>query len=98
MVTVSYAESDGGLIYEASAVQCRNITLADIPETRTKVMLNLADPKSASRWWRLAADGIGLARMEFVITNSIQIHPMALVYSDRLHDQADREKPFLPSR
>ncbi|OMQ42937.1 hypothetical protein [Ensifer sp. 1H6] len=61
-------------------------------------MLKLADPKSASRWWRLPADGVGLACMEFVITNSIQIHPMALVYFDRLHDQADREKSLLPSQ
>ncbi|PSS59424.1 hypothetical protein C6558_38410 [Ensifer sp. NM-2] len=42
---------------------------------------------AASRWWRLFADGVGLACMEFVITNSIRIHPMALVYFDRLHDK-----------
>lgn len=55
-------------------------------------MLNLADPQSASHWWKLPADGIGLARMEFVITSTIQIHPMALVNFDRLLDQAAKEK------
>ena len=38
-----------------------------MPETRTKVMLNLANPAAALRWWRLPADGVGLARMEFVV-------------------------------
>ena len=44
-------------------------------------MLNMADPSAALRWWRLPADGIGLARMEFIVTNHIRIHPMALAAS-----------------
>jgi len=93
VVTVSCAEGDDGFIYEGRAeFKAETISLADIPETQTKVMLNLADPQSASRWWRLPADGIGLARMEFVITNAIQIHPMALVHFDHLHDQSARQR------
>ncbi|MEY9626369.1 phosphoenolpyruvate synthase [Sinorhizobium fredii] len=93
IVTVSCAEGDEGFIYEGRAeFKTETISLADIPETRTKVMLNLADPQSASRWWKLPADGIGLARMEFVITNAIQIHPMALVHFDRLRDPSARQK------
>lgn len=93
MVTVCCAEGDEGTIYEGRAdFAAEQTVLSDIPETRTKVMLNLADPQSASRWWKLPADGIGLARMEFVISNSIQIHPMALVHFDDLQDQAAREK------
>ncbi|MGF6177675.1 hypothetical protein [Ensifer sp. 4252] len=73
------------MIYEGQAqFNAETITVADIPETRTKVMLKHADPKSASRWWRLPADRIGPVGMEFVITISIQIHSMALVYIDRL--------------
>ena len=49
-----------------------------IPETRTQVMLNMANPAAALRWWRLPGDGVGLARMEFIINNIIKIHPMAL--------------------
>jgi len=52
----------------------------------TKVMLNLANPAAAFRWWRLPADGVGLARMEFVISNQVKVHPMALVQFDTLRD------------
>lgn len=52
-----------GKIYEGILDYETNITdLKEIPETKTKVMLNLADPDSALRWWRLPIDGIGLAR------------------------------------
>jgi pyruvate,water dikinase len=57
-----------------------------IPATRTKVMLNLANPAAAFRWWQLPADGVGLARMEFVIANQVKVHPMALVHFDALTD------------
>ncbi len=60
--------------------------MSDIAQTRTEVMLILADPGSALRWWRLPADGVGLARMEFVVNNHIRIHPMALVNWDALDD------------
>jgi pyruvate,water dikinase len=58
-----------------------------IPSTRTKIMLNLANPAAAFRWWRLPADGVGLARMEFVIANQVKVHPMALVHFDTLTDE-----------
>jgi pyruvate, water dikinase len=47
-------------------------------------MLNLGNPAAAFRWWRIAADGVGLARMEFVVSNHIKVHPMALVHFDTL--------------
>jgi pyruvate,water dikinase len=50
-------------------------------------MLNLANPAAALRWWRLPADGVGLARIEFVIATHIKVHPMALVRYDTLTDQ-----------
>ena len=50
-------------------------------------MLNLANPAAAFRWWRLPADGVGLARMEFVVSNDIKVHPMALVHYDTLKDE-----------
>jgi pyruvate,water dikinase len=51
-------------------------------------MLNMANPSAAFRWWRLPCDGVGLARMEFVINSAIKVHPMAMVHFDRLTDQA----------
>jgi pyruvate,water dikinase len=87
-VTVSCAEGDEGFVYEGEA-QVREIELdiAAVPQTETKVMLNLGNPAAASRWWRLPSDGIGLARMEFVIANTIRVHPMALVEFDALKDE-----------
>jgi len=63
------------------------VNLEDIPDTRTRIMLNIASPAAALRWWRLPCRGIGLARMEFIISNSIQIHPMALVHFGTLQDR-----------
>ncbi|KAJ1715698.1 phosphoenolpyruvate synthase [Aspergillus flavus] len=86
-ITVSCAEGDKGFIYEGmSRITTQTMDLSELPSTKTRIMLNLGNPAAAYRWWRLPADGIGLARMEFVITNSIQIHPMALVHFDRLKD------------
>ncbi|MFI7644048.1 phosphoenolpyruvate synthase [Nonomuraea sp. NPDC049400] len=84
-VTVSCAEGDEGVVYEGSlAFEERDVDLGELPVTRTKVMLNLANPAAALRWWRLPADGVGLARIEFVVNNHVKIHPMALLHPDRL--------------
>ena len=90
-VTVSCAEGDEGFVYDGVAeIREEMLDPAAVPQTRTKVMLNLANPAAAFRWWRLPADGVGLARMEFVINNHIRIHPMALVQFDRLTDAKAR--------
>jgi pyruvate,water dikinase len=79
-VTVSCAEGEVGFVYEGAAeVAAETVDLAQLPRTRTEVLLNLADPAAAYRWWRLPIDGVGLTRMEFVIENAIKVHPMALV-------------------
>ncbi|ALO45934.1 phosphoenolpyruvate synthase [Pseudohongiella spirulinae] len=92
-ITVSCAEGDQGHIYEGVA-QIDSVVLdtANMAETRTKIMLNLADPAAAFRWWRLPADGVGLVRMEFVISNHIKVHPMALVKYAELSDEAARRE------
>ncbi|ATN36065.1 phosphoenolpyruvate synthase [Rhizobium sp. ACO-34A] len=88
-VTISCAEGDEGFVYEGIAdYAVRELDVSDLPSTRTQVMLNLANPGSAFRWWRMPSDGIGLARMEFVVSNAIRVHPMALVHFDRLKDEA----------
>ncbi len=86
-VTVCCAEGREGFVYEGIAdYEVEDIDFDSIPTTRTKVMLNLANPAAAFRWWRLPADGVGLARMEFVVSNHIKIHPMALVRYGSLKD------------
>ena len=92
-ITVSCAEGDTGVIYQGILdYEEHDIDLADIPTTTTEVMLNMADPSAAFRWWRLPCDGVGLARMEFVINNQIQIHPMALVHFGELEDTDARDR------
>ena len=92
-VTVSCAEGDQGFIYEgAAAFEVIDLSLDDVPQTRTRIMLNLANPAAAFRWWRLPADGIGLVRMEFVIGNLIKVHPMALAHFDRVRDARERDR------
>jgi len=92
-VTVSCAEGDEGHVYEGRAeFEVEEVDVGEIPRTRTQVMLNQAEPSSAFRWWRLPADGVGLARMEFIVGNLIRIHPMALVRFDRLEDRKARRE------
>ena len=55
------------------------------------IMLNVGNPSAAFRWWRLPAEGVGLARMEFVINNWIKVHPVALTRFDKLEDDGARK-------
>lgn len=84
-VTVSCAEGAEGRVYAGLVDhEVTEVDLAGLPRTRTRVMLNLADPSAAFRWWQLPADGVGLARMEFMVAHQVKVHPMALVHPERL--------------
>ncbi len=92
-ITVSCAEGDEGFIYEGiGKFDVETVDMTNLPETQTKVMLNLGNPGAAFRWWRVPADGVGLARMEFVVSNHIRVHPMALVRYDELKDEAAKKE------
>jgi pyruvate,water dikinase len=92
-VTVSCAEGDKGFVYKgALEFEVIDVALDDIPKTKTKCMLNMANPAAAFSWWRLPTDGVGLARMEFIIDNLIRVHPMALVRFDAVEDPAARRE------
>jgi pyruvate,water dikinase len=87
MVTVSCAEGDTGFIYEGVLpFEIKRTNLKDLRRPATKVMLNLANPEEAFSLSFLPNDGVGLARMEFIVTNHIKIHPLALVDFDKLAD------------
>ena len=89
-VTVSCAEGEIGVVYDGELPwEVEEVDLTDVPRTRTRVKLNLADPSAAFRHWRLGADGVGLARMEFIISQHVGIHPLALASPERLHEPAD---------
>jgi pyruvate, water dikinase len=89
--TVSCALGEEGQVYgRRLRIESTVVDDAPPPRTRTHVMINLADPGSALRHWRVAADGIGLARMEFIIANEVRVHPMALLHPERIADAAVR--------
>ncbi len=92
-ITMSCAEGDQGCVYSGILdFQVQELELNDIPKTKTNIMMNIGSPAAAFRWWRLPCEGIGLARMEFIINNIIKIHPMALVRFQELKDKQDRKK------
>ena len=92
-ITISCAEGDQGFVYDGLLdFEEQEANLENVPQTETRIMMNIASPAAAHRWWRLPCEGIGLARMEFIINNVIQIHPMALVRFDSLEDAAARER------
>lgn len=91
-ITISCAEGEIGKVYPGKMeYQSEEIDLGALPETRTQVMVNIADPAAAFRWWQLPAKGVGLARMEFIINTLIKIHPMALVHPEQLEAE-DRQQ------
>jgi pyruvate,water dikinase len=91
-VTMSCAEGEEGVVYRGILdYEVSDISLDQIPETSTQIMMNIASPTAAYRWWRLPCHGIGLARMEFIINNVIKIHPMALLRFDQLKDRTARD-------
>jgi pyruvate,water dikinase len=84
-VTVSCAEGERGVVYAGRlAFEARDVPLEALGELPVRVLMNVASPEAAFRFWRLPARGIGLARMEFIISDLIKIHPMALAHFERV--------------
>jgi len=92
-ITLSCAEGELGVVYEGILEsESVDIDLAQVPRPRTDIMINVASPAAAFHWWRLPARGVGLARMEFIISNLIRVHPMALAHFDEIKDAATRRE------
>ncbi len=92
-ITLSCTEGDEGYVYAGILqYETTEVKLDEVPKTRTRIMMNIASPAAALRWWRLPCEGIGLARMEFIINNIIKIHPMALVRFATIEDKDTRRQ------
>jgi pyruvate,water dikinase len=88
-VTVSCAEGDEGHVYEGVLPFVREtISVASLPRPRVPIMLNVGNPELAFHVARLPAAGVGLARIEFIVSSWIGIHPMALLHPERVTDPA----------
>ncbi|MBU0498956.1 MAG: phosphoenolpyruvate synthase [Gammaproteobacteria bacterium] len=91
-VTVSCAEGETGYIYRgALPYKHRQVELGQMPPAPVKMMMNVGNPERAFDFAAIPNQGIGLARLEFLISNSIGIHPKALLEYDRQPDEIKRQ-------
>ncbi len=91
-VTVSCADGEDGHVYEGILkYEIVKTNLTNLPKTKTKIMMNLGNPDLAFSLSSLPVDGIGLARMEFIINEYIKAHPMALVHPDKVDTQTRKK-------
>jgi len=89
-VTVSCAQGEIGSIYEGLLnFDIDRLDLESIPQTKTKIMMNVGIPENAFKDARIPNDGVGLAREEFIINSHIGIHPLALIHYEELRQQDD---------
>lgn len=92
-VTVSCSQGETGHVYVGRLpVEIEQIDLTTLPRPRTRLMVNLGNPDVALRTSFLPNDGVGLARMEFIIAEHIKAHPMALLHPERIDDAGVRRQ------
>jgi pyruvate,water dikinase len=88
-ITVSCCDGDEGHVYAgALPFHVDEQSLLELPPTRTRLMINVGNPEEAFKLAAIPCDGVGLARLEFIIANHIRIHPLALLEPQRVHDPA----------
>jgi pyruvate,water dikinase len=91
--TVCCAEGETGLVYEGILdYEVRHFDMKHLEKPQTKIMMNVGNPDNAFHLSFIPSDGVGLARLEFIINNSIRIHPMALIRFDSLNDHHARKE------
>lgn len=92
-VTVSCADGETGHVYGGAAdVLVEQVRLDELPRPRTRMMVNLGNPSLALTTAQLPCDGVGLARTEFIISESVRVHPLAALHPDLVTDPAERAR------
>jgi pyruvate,water dikinase len=92
-VTVNCSEGDEGIVYDGILpFHVEKVSLKDLRRPKTMIMMNLGEPDEAFSFSMIPNNGVGLARMEFVINNYIKIHPMALVHPEKVTDENVKAK------
>jgi pyruvate,water dikinase len=80
LVTVSCSEGDTGFIYDGLLeTEVTEVQRGTMPEIKTKIMMNVGNPQLAFDFCQLPNEGVGLARLEFIINNNIGVHPKAIL-------------------
>ena len=92
-ITVSCAEGDVGRVYAGQVKFTKTTTdLSALPMPATHMMVNIGNPEIAFKTSFLPNDGVGLARMEFIVAEYIKVHPMALVHPEKIDDPSVRKQ------
>jgi len=92
-ITVSCAEGEIGQVYSGLLpFRIKKTRLDRLSKTKTQIMMNIGDPEQAFSLSSIPCDGVGLARVEFIFTNYIKIHPLALINFKTLKDKEVKEK------
>lgn len=86
-VTVCCAEGESGIVYEGILpFEVDRIDIQNLPRPKTRVMMNVGNPDEVFALSQIPNDGVGLARIEFIISNHVRVHPLALLHYDQLQD------------
>ena len=92
-VTVCCAEGETGTVYAGRLpFVVEKTDLRELERPRTKIMMNLGDPGQAFGLSRIPNDGVGLARLEFIINTAIEAHPLALLHPEQVADRQERRR------
>ncbi|MEQ9370724.1 MAG: phosphoenolpyruvate synthase [Coleofasciculus chthonoplastes F3-SA18-01] len=92
-VTISCAEGDEGRVYDGLLpFEVQETPLDNLPRTRTQILMNVGNPDQAFGLAAIPCDGVGLARLEFIIANHIEVHPLALIHYHELRDESVKAK------
>jgi pyruvate,water dikinase len=88
-ITVSCSEGEEGRAYDRLLeFEIKETTLDNLPRTQTQILMNVGNPEQAFSLANIPCDGVGLARLEFIIANHIKVHPLALIHFAELQDEA----------
>ena len=92
-ITISCAEGETGKVYQGLVpYKVEETELENLPRTPTQILMNVGNPEEAFSLAAIPCDGVGLARLEFIIANHIKAHPLALLKFDELEEQSVKEK------
>lgn len=92
-ITISCSEGDEGKVYSGLLpFEIQETAIDNLPRTRTQILMNIGNPEEAFGLSAIPCDGVGLARLEFIIANQIKTHPLALIHFDELTDEYVKRK------
>ncbi|MCF7900440.1 phosphoenolpyruvate synthase [Candidatus Babeliales bacterium] len=95
MITMDCSSGSVGTIYKDKLdISIQEIVLSQLKKTKTSILVNIAAPDRAYQTSELPVDGVGLARLEFIITNQAQVHPMACLFPEKIETKKMRDEIY----